>query len=364
MAKSGLTFYCAAGEINIKRYLSILILNEPPRGGFSFSFRHNGVMDTNKNPQTLNLRLSSPDSVAVSAINGEQVRKFSGIANSGKPFGLGAWQSVIDFDGIKLKDKTAFLIDHAGSKRAGVGKLSVTPDGLYAEGTLLNNEHGRSVAEESDQGFPWEMSVYVQSSSVEELGAGVKTSVNGNEVTGPMLIMRNCVIREVSFCAVGVDGNTHAVALSDSGEPQLFDYQPRKQEQLSMTPEEQQAFDDLKAEVDALKKENAELKKAKKKSDVDAKLSAAGFTQGADGKFGGLTESTYNLLLSVDAEQAAALIGDLKPAEAALSAAAPAKPPVPEALLADNQAAGEQQAQGAKLSIAAGKSSLNGGMYV
>ena len=97
---------------------------------------------------------------------------------------------------------------------------------------------------------------------------------------------------------------------------------------------------------------------------MDAKLSAAGFAQGADGKFGGLTESTYNLLLSVDAEQAAALIGDLKPAEAALSSHAPAKPPVPEALLADNQAAGEQQAQGAKLSIATGKSSLNGGMYV
>lgn len=321
-------------------------------------------MDTNNTPKTLNLRLSSTDAVAVAAVAGDAPRKFSGIANSGKPFGLGAWLSVIDFADIKLKDKTAFLIDHMGSKRAGVGSLSVAPDGLYAEGTLLNNEHGRAVAEESDQGFPWEMSVYVQSGSVEELSAGAKDTVNGHEVTGPMLIMRNCVIREVSFCAVGVDGNTHAVALSDKGEPQPFDYQPQKQEKLSMTADEQKAFDDLKAEVDAMKKENAELKKAKKKSDVDAKLSAAGFTQSADGKFGGLAESTYNLLLSVDAEQAAALIGDLKPAEAALSAATPAKPPVPEALLADNQAAGEQQAQGAKLSIATGKSSLNGGMYV
>lgn len=321
-------------------------------------------MDTNNTPKTLNLRLSSTDAVAVAAVSGDAPRKFSGIANSGKPFGLGAWMSVIDFTDIKLKDKTAFLIDHMGSKRAGVGSLSVTPDGLYAEGTLLNNEHGRAVAEESDQGFPWEMSVYVQSGSVEELGAGVKDTVNGREVTGPMLIMRKCVIREVSFCAVGVDGNTHAVALSDNGEPQPFDYQPKKQEQLSMTADEQKAFDDLKTEVEALKKENAELKKAKKKSDVDAKLSAAGFTQGADGKFGGLAESTYNLLLSVDAEQAAALIGDLKPAEAALSSHAAAKPPVPEALLADNQAAGEQQAQGEKLSIATGKSSLNGGMYV
>ncbi|QNT58174.1 hypothetical protein [Neisseria musculi] len=323
-------------------------------------------MNTNtpQTPKTLNLRLSSTGAVAVAAAAGGAPRRFSGIANSGQPFALGEWQAVIDFSGIRLKDKTAFLIDHAGSRRAGVGSLSVTADGLYAEGTLLDNEHGRAVAEESDQGFPWEMSVYVQSGSVEELAAGVKETVNGNEVAGPVLIMRNCVIREVSFTAVGADGNTHATALSAGGAPLPFDYQPKKQEQSSMTADEQKAFDDLKAEVEALEKENAELKKAKKKSDVDAKLSAAGFTQGADGKFGGLTESTYNLLLSVDADQAAALIGDLKPAEAALSAPAAAKPPVPEALLADNQAAGEPPAQGAKLSIATGKSSLNGGMYV
>ena len=317
-------------------------------------------MNTKTPPQSLNLRLSSSDAVSVVAALGDAPRQFSGIANSGRPFGLGAWQSVIDFDGIKLKDKTAFLIDHQGSKRAGVGSLSVTPEGLYASGTLLNNEHGQAVAAESDQGFPWEMSVYVQSARVEELSAGAKASVNGHEVIGPMLIMRDCQIREVSFTAVGVDGNTHAVALSDKGEPQEFNYQPCSQEQLSMTPEEKQAFDSLKAEVEALKVENANLKKANKKADVDAKLSAAGFKLSEDGKFGGVSDATYGLLLSAEPEQAAALIGDLKPTEAALSA----KPAVPAALLADTEGGkSDQNPAEVKLSVATA-TGLNGGQYV
>ena len=177
-------------------------------------------MDTKTLPHTLNLRLADSGSLQLQAA-GEAAapRGFSGIANSGRAFGLGSWQTVIDFDGIKLKDKTAFLLDHSGSKRAGVGRLSVTSDGLLADGVLLDNEHGRAVAAESDQGFPWEMSVYVQSARTEELSAGTTISVNGREIAGPALIMRDCTIREVSFTAVGVDSNTHAVALSDDGRP-------------------------------------------------------------------------------------------------------------------------------------------------
>lgn len=311
-------------------------------------------------PQTLNLRLSSDAEVSFGAET-QQDRRFSGTANSGRPFGLGTWQSVIDFDNIRLKDKTAFLIDHDGGKRAGAGSLKVTSDGLLAEGVLLNNEYGRAVAEESDQGFPWEMSVYVQAARVEELAAGAKLNVNGREVAGPMLIMRDCAVREVSFTAVGCDGNTHAVALSDDGKPRAFDYQP-KQEHLSMTPEEKAQFDQLKADKEKLEQENADLKLSAYKALIDAKLSAAGFKAGADGKFEGVGEPTYKLLLSAPLADAEAVIADLKPAQAALSDKP--KPEVPEVLLSDTQGGTDPQAGEAKLSVAVGKSSLNGGAYV
>lgn len=307
----------------------------------------------NKKTPTLDLRLSEGAQWQIAPLAGDAPRRFSGIANSGRPFGYGSYQMVVDFDGIRLKDKTAVLIDHDGRQRAGVCTLSVVPDGLKADGVLLDNQHGQSVAAESDAGFPWEMSAHVQSSRVEELSAGATAQVNGHTLTGPMLIMRECAIREVSFTAVGVDGNTHAAALSGLNLPT----QPVKDCKMSMTPEEKAEFDQLKADKAALEQEVADLKKRKKKADVDGKLSAAGFKQDAEGKFSGLSEATYSMLLSADDNTLAAVIADIapKPQE---------KAPVPAALLSDTggQASGEG---GVKLSAATGESSLNkGARYV
>lgn len=96
------------------------------------------------------------------------------------------------------------LVEHNGHMVAGVCTLSVTAEGLIAEGELLDNEYGNMVVDASDREFPWEMSAYVQAARYEELAAGANLSVNGHEVAGPALIMRDCTIREVSFTPVGV----------------------------------------------------------------------------------------------------------------------------------------------------------------
>lgn len=307
-------------------------------------------MDTNTPAIELRLSEGAPWQIAPQQENAP--RRFSGIANSGKPFGFGMWQTVIDFDGIKLKDKTAVLIEHDGGQRAGVCSLSVVSDGLKAEGVLLDNEYGQAVAAESDAGFPWEMSVYVQSSRVEELSAGASVQVNGQTLTGPMLIMRDCAIREVSFTAVGVDGNTHAAALSGLN----LSNQPEKDCKMSMTPEEKAEFDQLKADKAALEQEVADLKKRRKKADVDGRLSAAGFKQNTEGKFSGLSDATYSMLLSADDDTLAAVIADIAPKPEA-------KPEIPAALLSDTGSGQEPEQGGAKLSAATGESSLNKGAH-
>ena len=236
---------------------------------------------------------------------------------------------------------------------AGVCRLSVTVDGLIAEGSLLSNEFGTQIAEAADQGFPWEMSVYVQAESFEMLEAGAFLTVNGGEVHGPAVVMRRCTVREVSFTAVGVDSETEAVVLSDGSPlPDIF----KQPVELSMTLEEKKAFDDLKAEVDTLKAEKAEVEKklkeaeaAAKKSQVKAKLSAAGFKEDGDGKFQGLSEATLAVLLSADPEAATAMIADLKPK---------ATTDLPKVLLSDGHTP-EQEAEG-KFSI----STVKGKNYV
>ncbi|MGN6862114.1 hypothetical protein ACTHT8_12975, partial [Neisseria sp. P0021.S004] len=135
--------------------------------------------------------------------------------------------------------------------------------------------------------------------------------------------------------------------------------------ELSMTPEEKQAFDNLKAEVDTLKAEKAEAEKklkeaeaAAKKNQVKAKLSAAGFKEGEDGKFEGLSDATMTVLLSADIEAAEAMIADLTP-KAPQSA-------VPPALLSEGAGKDESEHTGeaeGKFSVASRKGLL-GGSYV
>lgn len=315
-------------------------------------------MDT-KTP-SLNIKLSAGIDTEFLQPVAEQPRQFKGVANSGRAFGWGAYLAVVDLDGIDHKPKTAVLIEHDGSKVAGVCTLSVTADGLIAEGQLLDNEHGRMVAQASDADFPWEMSAYVKAERYEELSAGATATVNGREVAGPALIMRDCTIREVSFTPVGVDGNTSAVALSD-GSPFVPPPPTDQPQEQNMTPEEQKAFDDLKKEVDELKAENAQLKKDKSKAKIDAKLSAAGFKPAEDGKgYQGVSAATYTALLSASDADAAAMIADLSPK------ADPAKPTPPAALLSDNPPPADKTdpADGAKLSAATATSSLTGGAYV
>lgn len=316
-------------------------------------------MDTNNTPLKIKLSAALPVALATRA---DDVRTFKGVANSGKPFGYGGYQAVVDLAELSHKASVPVLLEHSPLKMAGVCSLSVTADGLIAEGSLLSNEFGAQIAEAADQGFPWEMSIFAQAASYEELAAGAVLSVNGNEVTGPAVILRRCTIREVSFTAVGVDSETEAVVLSDGSPlPDIF----KQPLELSMTPEEKKAFDDLKAEVDTLKAEKAEAEKklkeaeaAAKKNQVKAKLSAAGFKEGANGKFEGLSDATMTVLLSADIEAAEAMIADLTP-KAAPSA-------VPAALFSEGAGKGESEHTGeaeGKFSVASHKGLL-GGSYV
>ena len=309
------------------------------------------AMNTKTSPLKIKLSAALPVALATRA---DDVRTFKGVANSGKPFGYGGYQTVVDLAQLSHKASVPVLLEHSPLKMAGVCSLSVTADGLIAEGSLLSNEFGTQIAEAADQGFPWEMSVYAQAESYEELAAGAVLSVNGNEVTGPAVILRRCTIREVSFTAVGVDSETEAVVLSDGSPlPDIF----KQPLELSMTPEEKKV-DTLKAEKAEAEKKLKEAEAAAKKNQVKAKLSAAGFKEGEDGKFEGLSDATMTVLLSADIEAAEAMIADLKP-KATQSA-------VPPALLSEGAGKGESEHTGeaeGKFSVASHKGLL-GGSYV
>lgn len=272
-----------------------------------------------------NIYLLSEVNVA-DAPTGEQglPRKFSGIANSGKPFNHYGEMVIVDLTDIQYKANVPALLLHDRAQRAGFGTLSVTNNQLLIDGTLLDNQFGREVAEESDAGFPWQMSAHINANSITELGQNETATVNGQTVTGPMVILKNCSVSEISFTPTGVDNETSAVALGDDGKPQSTTAQPNMQKDTTMTPEEIAALQKLAAaqaeEIKTLKEEKAELEKEKAEAEaeakaaaIDAQLSQAGFTKTEDGKgWNGVGTATVNMLLSASPEDAKEMIGDLR----------------------------------------------------
>lgn len=112
---------------------------------------------------------------------------------------------------------------------------------------------------------------------------------------------------------------------------------------------ELEALEEEKAKrIKELEDENAKLKEAENKAQVDAQLSQSGFTKKSNGEgWESLSDGTYNMLLSATAEQARAMIGDLKLSQGNQTQA-PAKPALPSVLLGEQYPTG--QSQGVQLS--------------
>jgi len=174
---------------------------------------------------------------------------------------------VFDLDTMQIKTPLGALIDHDTGRRAGV-VTSFTKDnqgGLQVVGDLLSNKYGQEVAQDSDEGYPWQMSVYIDPGSIEEVERG-EVVVNGKTLKAPITIFRNGVIREVSFCALGADDNTSAVAASRT--PRQFN----KQEDTDVTELEKEKEARIAAEQqrDTALNELKQFKEQKRNDDIAA----------------------------------------------------------------------------------------------
>jgi hypothetical protein len=175
----------------------------------------------NGHPETaFQFRAAAPASIEATDGKAQgKPRKFAGTPYSGNAIAHRYWgQVVFDLSSTRANEKTPVLVNHDPDKRCGFAALTIAPDAItISDGTLMPNERGMEVAMESDAGFPWQMSVFIQPGSIEELKAGTAATINGRTVQGPATVFRNNLIREVSFTPTGVDNDTEAAAFSARG---------------------------------------------------------------------------------------------------------------------------------------------------
>lgn len=146
-------------------------------------------------------------------------RTFRGVAYSGDVLADWGGRMIIDLASLTLPSPCPTLMQHDRDKPVGVCTLSVSDGALICDGYLLSNEEAIELASNADEGFPWQLSVHAQPGAVEEVAPGTAISVNGRALTGPLSIMRQTLIRELSFTPTGVDYNTSAAVLSATVNP-------------------------------------------------------------------------------------------------------------------------------------------------
>ena len=185
-------------------------------------------------------------------------RKFKGVAYAGgRVDGHWYWGRsgvVFDLDGIEIDKPTALLEEHFSSGRVGVVKQVSTTGKIEVEGDFLSNTKAKEIVQDSDDGFPFQMSMYIDPGSIEEVSNGKSVVVNGQTFEGPITVFRQNRIREFTICTTGADRNTSINAFSGK--------QQTKQEDTNVTELEQAKESQKQAEKqrdDAL----AELNKFK-----------------------------------------------------------------------------------------------------
>lgn len=231
--------------------------------------------------------------------DGKKKRTFSGVAYSGEVItDHWYWDRVVfDLDSMQINGRIPALLEHSSRQRAGaINTYTIDhQNGLQVQGDLMSNEFGAQVAQDSDDGFPWQMSVRIEPSSVEDIQADASVSVNGKIHQGPITVFRGGRIREVSFCALGADSNTNAVAASHS--PRNFNQPEDTDVDLEQANAKIKELETKNSELEAENKQFAAAKREAEIKTLETELKKE-FSAEDKTKFSALDDTSFGFMAS------------------------------------------------------------------
>lgn len=139
---------------------------------------------------------------------------FTIVAYTGVPMSVNGYYNpvVVELSGVRASRKQIpILLDHDATRIVGQGEPKVDSASVRVEGIVTGEDSdSQKVVTHAKNGFQWQASIGAMPLRREFLEAGKKAVVNGREVTGPLLIVRESELREVSFVAMGADAQTEA----------------------------------------------------------------------------------------------------------------------------------------------------------
>lgn len=158
---------------------------------------------------------------------------FEIVGYTGAPVNIAGFFSpvTVDLAGLKTpSQEIPVLRDHDTSRIVGqTTSVKVATDVRMSGRVTGENDDAREVLTQAKNGFKWQASIGASVDRREFLDAGKTATVNGRTVSGPMVIVRQATLGEISFVAIGADSATSAtVAASRSlgshqGQQSMFD---------------------------------------------------------------------------------------------------------------------------------------------
>lgn len=136
----------------------------------------------------------------------------------------GFWSPVvIDLAGLRKSERVAVLLDHDPRQIVGqANKVKIGAKSIDLSGVVTGNAEDPSdpagkVVMHARGGFEWNASVgVIDIAKLEYVEANVKAKVNGQSFTGPLYIVRQGRLDEVSFVSSGADETAFAKVAASS----------------------------------------------------------------------------------------------------------------------------------------------------
>ena len=146
-------------------------------------------------------------------------KKVEGVAYSGAPFRQ--WWSehelITDLEGLEIPMSVPLLNEHSTSTFGRLGAVeAVVIDGrLLVSGTIANDQ--------VEEGEDWQLSHGAKIKRLEVLDGAESATVNGRVVCGPIAIVRQATLLEVSVVSIGADRHTSMSIAACYPQPDMSD---------------------------------------------------------------------------------------------------------------------------------------------
>ncbi len=185
--------------------------------------------DKTKTIPALTLTATADITVAAAA-DGQSapLPRFKMVAYTGGAMRVAGWRHpvVIDLAGLAVPSQ-ARPIRFGHDPLSGVGHtdaIRVEAGQLVATGVISRDtQAAKEVVASSRNGFPWQASVGASVEEFEFIKDNQKSTVNGQELTGPVNVVRKATLGEISFVDLGADGRTSAsIAAHQNKEPSVM----------------------------------------------------------------------------------------------------------------------------------------------